>query len=267
MGSLLFNAAFGLYVVGLFHSGAAYLSRREIFFRVAFASVATAFGLHTLFLLQRGIERGFLAPSGMRESLAFFAWTLSLCFLVAYRRYRVHALGLFLLPLVAALMLGTLFVQSSPVPDILRSSWLYLHMTFLFLAYALFFITFLAGLLYLIEERALKAKKPQRMTFGLPSLGALDRLFYSFLVLGFTFMTLGLIVGIFWAERAWLEGWTRDPKVIASFATWCIYLVLIYFRTTAGWRGRKAAWLSLAGFLCVLVTYLGTSYFSAQHSF
>jgi len=267
MESLLFNAAFGLYVVGLFHSGAAYLSRRAVFYRVAFASVASAFVLHSLFLVQRGFERSFPAPIGQRESLAFFAWTVSLCFLFAYKRYRVPALGLFLLPLVTALMLGTTLIQSSPIPDILRSSWLYLHMTFIFLAYGMFFITFLAGLLYLIEERALKTKKPRSMTFGLPSLGALDQLFFTFLITGFLFMTMGLLVGVIWAERAWLQGWQRDPKVIASFTTWVVYLVLIYFRTTAGWRGRKAAWLSMLGFVCVLFTYLGTSFFSLQHSF
>lgn len=267
MGPLLFVAAFGLYVVGLFHSVAAFAQRRELFYRVAFASVACAFGLHTLYILQRGIERSFMAPIGLKESLLFFAWTISLCFLIAYKRYSVPAMGLLLLPLVTGLMAGTVFVESSPVPELLRNPWLYVHMSLIFMAYGLFFTVFLAGLLYLIEEWALKTKHPRSMTFGLPSLASLDQLFASFLFTGFLSMTLGLLVGVLWAERAWLAGWQTDPKVIASFVTWCVYLTLLYFRKTAGWRGRKAAWLSMIGFACILFTYFGTRYLSPQHAF
>ncbi len=267
MGVLLFNAAFVFYGVGLFHSLAAFVSKKDLFFKVAISSVGVGFAFHSAFLIYQGIEKAYFPLTDLRESLAFFAWTVSLCFFISYLRYRIRALGIFLLPLVAALMLGTIFIKSSPVPAILQSFWIYLHTTFLFLAYGMFFVTFVASLLYLFQERELKRKTSKSFSDQLPSLGLLDDLFSKFLISGFCFMTLGLLAGIIWAERDWVEGWQRDPKVIAAMVTWGIYLVLIYLRITAGWRGRRAAVISMAGFISVLFTFLGASYFGGRHIF
>lgn len=267
MGGLLFNAAFGFYVVALFHSGVAFLSKKEIFIRVAIYSVGFGFLFHTGFLVFRGFEISFFPLIGLRESLAFFAWTVTLCFLIAHFRYRIRALGLFLLPLVAALMLSTVFIKASPIPEMLRSSWIYIHSTFLFLAYGMFFVTFIAGVLYFLQERELKGKKPKTFYYQLPSLSALDDLFQKFLIAGFTFMTCGLVAGLIWAEREWVGGWHKDPKVIAAMFTWAIYLILLYLRLAVGWRGRRAALISMIGFTSVLFTFLGVSYLGGQHSF
>lgn len=267
MGTLLWNVAFGFYLVGLFHILVGFISKKEFFFRVALASVGVGFGVHSGFLIQRAVEKGHFPLTDLRESLAFFAWTVLLCFFISYLRYRIKALGLFFLPLVAALMLGSVLIKSSPIPEILQSSWIYLHTTFLFLAYGMFFVTFIAGLLYLFQERELKNKRPKTFYYRLPSLVALDDLFYKFLIFGFSFMTLGLLAGVIWAEQDWVSGWQRDPKVIAAFATWLIYLILIYLRLTAGWRGRRAALISIAGFLSVLFTFLGAGYLGGLHRF
>jgi cytochrome c-type biogenesis protein CcsB len=267
MGGLLFNAAFGFYVVGLFHSGVAFLSRRDIFMKVANLSVGLAFAFHTAFLFYRGIEISFMPIIGLRESLAFFAWTVSLCFLIAHHRYRIRGLGLFLLPLVAAFMLSTVFIQASPIPEFFRSSWVYVHGTLLFLAYGMFFVTFIAALLYLLQERALKQKKLTTLYRQLPALSVLDDLFLKFLGAGFAFMSAGLVVGIIMAEHDWVTGWHRDPKVISAVTTWGIYLALLYMRLAVGWRGRRTAFLSMIGFVSVLFTFLGVSSLGGQHNF
>ncbi|MBI4446734.1 MAG: cytochrome c biogenesis protein CcsA [Acidobacteria bacterium] len=267
MDTLLWNASFGFYAIGLFHSVVAFVSKKDLFFRVAIISVGIGFALHTGFLVDHAVEKSGLLMTDLRDSLAFLAWTVSLCFFISYARYRIKALGLFLLPLVAALMLGTAFLQSSPVPDVLRSTWIYVHTTLLFFAYAMFFVTFIAGLLYLFQEKELKTKKPKTFYYRLPSLVLLDELFYRFLISGFCFMTLGLLAGVAWAEKDWVSGWHGDPKVVAAMITWCIYLILIYFRVTAGWRGRRAALISIVGFISVLVTFLGVGYFSGLHRF
>jgi cytochrome c-type biogenesis protein CcsB len=267
MGGLLFNAAFGFYAVALFHSGAAFVSKKDLFFRIAIISVWIAFAFHTGFLVYRGFEKSFFPLVGLRESLAFFAWAVTFCFLLANRRYRIRSLGIFLLPLVAALMLSSLFIQPAPIPEILRSSWVYLHTTFLFLAYGMFFVTFLSGIVYLLQERQLKSRKPSTLLFRLPSLGTLDELFSKFLNSGFFFMTLGLLAGVIWAKRDWVNGWYGDPKVLAALLTWTIYLILIYLRVAAGWRGRRAAYISILGFISMLFTFLGVSNFGGQHIF
>ncbi|UCF35321.1 MAG: cytochrome c biogenesis protein CcsA, partial [Acidobacteriota bacterium] len=245
----------------------AFLTKKDLFLRIALISVGVGFGCHTGFLIIRGFEKAFFPSSGLRESLAFLAWTVCLCFLIAQARYRIKALGLFLLPLVATLMLSTVFIKSSPIPDILRSSWFYLHTTSIFLAYAMFFVTFIAGILYLLQERELKSKKPKTFYYQLPSLKTIDDLFLKFLIAGFTFMTFGLIAGIIWAEKEWVQGWQKDPKVMSAMVTWAIYLLLIYLRASAGWRGRRAVLISLLGFASVVFTFLGVSFFGGQHSF
>lgn len=267
MGEFLFKAALLLYVVGVIHSGAAFVTKRDGLVRVALAVVATAFVFHTGFLVYRGFEKSFFPLVGLRDALAFWAWTVTLCLLIAYRRYRVRAIGLFLLPLVTVLMLSAVFIKTSPVPDILRSSWVYFHSTFLLLAYGMFFVTFVAAILYLLQERELKLKRVRTLFDRLPSLHALDELFQLFLVWGFFFMTAGLLAGVIWAEQQWVSGWHDDPKVIAAFVTWTIYLVLLYLRLTAGWRGKRAAMMSLVGFLSILFTFLGASFLSGLHKF
>ncbi len=267
MSALLFNTAFAFYVAGLGISTLVFFSNKTALFRIAVITVGVGFGLHSGFLIASAVETARFPLTGLRDSLAFFAWTVSLCFFVSYVRYRIRALSTFLLPAVAALMLGTVFLKASPITPMLRSAWLYVHTPLMFLAYGMFLVTFVAGALYVFQERELKYKKPKTFYYQLPSLTTLDDLFLKFLVAGFCFMTAGLLTGIVWAEQDWVNGWHKDPKVISAMVTWCIYLALIYLRLTAGWRGKRAAVVSMAGFLWVLFTYLGASYFGGLHQF
>lgn len=267
MGEFLFRAALILYIIGVIHSAAAFVTKRTAVVKVALAVVTAAFVFHTLFLVYRGVEKSFFPPVGLRDSLAFFAWAVTLCLLIAYARYRVRALGLFLLPLVTVLLLSTVFIKNSPIPEMLRSSWVYFHSTLLLLAYGMLFVAFVAAVLYLFQEKELKSKRLETFFDRLPSLQTLDELFQRFLLWGFFFMTAGLVVGTVWAEQQWEEGWHRDPKVIAASVTWGIYLILLYLRLTAGWRGKRAALMSLAGFLSILFTLLGVGYFGGLHKF
>ena len=267
MGALLFNLTTLFYALGLLASAVFFFNRRPAFFTAALGSVITGFGLHTAYLNYAGIEQGTCPLTNTRDVLAFFAWTVSLCFFISYLRYRIQALGLFLLPLVALFMLGTSFVRSTPLPGVLRSSWMYFHIAFLALAYGMFFVTFVAGLLYLFQEGELKRKKPKMFYYRLPSLELLDDLFYKFLVAGFGFMTLGILAGIVWAEQKWTPGWHGDAKVIATMVTWVIYLALIFLRASAGWRGKRAAFINVAGFLSVIFTLLSARFLGGLHKF
>ena len=84
--------------------------------------------------------------------------------------------------------------------------------------------------------------------------------------IGFPLITLGIITGALWAQAVW-GLWARDAKVLFSFVTWFVYMLLIFYRLIAGWRGRKAAYLSIVGFIGVLVTFLGANYFGGLHTF
>jgi ABC-type transport system involved in cytochrome c biogenesis permease subunit len=63
--------------------------------------------------------------------------------------------------------------------------------------------------------------------------------------LGFVLMTLAVIAASTWAFVEMGTGWIKQPKIAISFFTWGTYLVLVFLRTTAGWRGRKAALMTV----------------------
>jgi ABC-type transport system involved in cytochrome c biogenesis permease subunit len=78
-------------------------------------------------------------------------------------------------------------------------------------------------------------------------------------------MTIGLITGFGYASTAWKSYWNWDPKEVFALVTWLIYAVLLHERLTVGWRGRRAAWLAIFGFLAVLTTFLGVNLFLKGH--
>ena len=117
------------------------------------------------------------------------------------------------------------------------------------MGYSALFFSFFASILYLIQEKNLKAKG---LTGGfwsrLPALATIDEIGYKCLVFGFPFMTLGLIAGSMLAELRYGATYFRDPKILLSMLMWAVYMVLLYTRWSAGWRGRRAAYLAAFAF-------------------
>jgi ABC-type transport system involved in cytochrome c biogenesis permease subunit len=124
---------------------------------------------------------------------------------------------------------------------------------------AVFALAFSASLLYLVQERRLKARRAPAVLRYLPSLETLDQVNYRCLVWGLILLTLGMVSGIVWAHTAWGRFWSSDPKVILSLVIWGIYVVLLQGRMTAGWRGRWAATLTIAGFAVIVLSLVGVN--------
>jgi len=92
-----------------------------------------------------------------------------------------------------------------------------------------------------------------------PPIRVLDDLNYRAIMIGFPLLTLGIITGAAWANYAWGTYWSWDPKETWSLITWFIYAALLHGRMTIGWRGKRAALLSIAGFLIMLFTFIGVN--------
>jgi cytochrome c-type biogenesis protein CcsB len=249
--------AIALYASGLLHSIFGFCQKRPVYVKLALGMVAAGFAFHTLFLVLLGFERGHFPITNLSESLCFLAWCISLTFMVANFHYRLNALGTFILPLVSLLMIffQVLWEENHSIPAALRSGWVYFHGSVAFLAYAAFFLTFVSGVLYLIQENELREKKFRFLYFRLPSLQVCDELFQRSLFVGFVAMSLAIISGAIWAQQAWGRFWNWDPKETASLVTWVIYLFLIYCTLSAKWRGRRAAYISIIGFASTLFTF------------
>ncbi len=203
--SWILTITIALYFLGLIHSIIGFYRKRQIFVQLALGMVACGFVCHTLFLVLLGIERFHFPIGNLPESLCFFAWFISLTFMVANLRYRINALGAFVLPLVSLLTIisQVIWEENHSIPPSLRSGWVYFHSSIAFLAYAAFFLTFVSAILYLIQEKELKDKNFRFLYFRLPSLQVCAELLRRSLFVGFVGMSLTIVTGAFYAQQAW----------------------------------------------------------------
>src|SRR5262249_28171683 len=150
--------------------------------------------------------------------------------------------------------------------SVMTRGWLFSHITLVFAGYAGLFLSFSASLLYLIQERSLKLKQAGGLLGRLPALEVIDEMGYRALLLGFPCMTIGLILGIVLAQATYHKIDFLDPKIFLSVLTWAVYLLLVYTRWNAGWRGRKAAYLAAGAFVAAVVAW-SANYYSTIHRF
>ena len=159
-------------------------------------------------------------------------------------------------------------MPQTPPPPLLKSIWLYAHVIIMLAGYGLLTVACLGAVLYLLQDRMIRAKKLGAWFKRLPPLNRVDSLSQQALVSGFTLLTLGLIAGAAYAQitlGSYLQG---DPKEIWSLITWLIYAAFLHCRFMRGWRGKRAAWVAIIGFASVLFTYIGVNFLlSGLHSY
>nr|MBF0221514.1 c-type cytochrome biogenesis protein CcsB [Desulfobulbaceae bacterium] len=217
---------------------------------------------HTITLITRYYEVGHTPITSMHESVSFFAWAMTWGFLIFRWRYRVKNFGTFVSVCITLLMViaSMSSQQAIPLPPALQSKWLPVHASIALLANAFLALGFCGGVMYLLQEREIKARRFGLFYSRLPSLEALDNLNHHCLAIGFPLLTLGIITGSIWAKQAWGSYWQWDPKETWSLVTWFIYAALLHFRFTMGWRRRRAAIMSMIGFGACLFTLWGVTY-------
>lgn len=230
----------------------------------AFGMLSSGVGFvsHTVFLIARTVITGVPPFANLYESLLLFAWAIVLIFMIVLYRHGLAATGALVMPLAFLLTGAAALLDDSarPLMPALQSPWLYAHVLTCFLSYACFACAFCLGIMYLAQERLLKAKRLSGVFGRLPPLDTMDRINYQSVLAGFLLLTVGIVTGSLWAERAWGTWWSWDPKETWSLITWLIYAAYLHTRYLSGWRGRKTALLSIAGFACVLFTFLGVSF-------
>jgi cytochrome c-type biogenesis protein CcsB len=226
----------------------------------SFWATFAGFLCHLAYFSLRWSESGRIPITGFFEAANFLGMGIILVFLVMEYRFKIAALGSFMLPLVVILMIPV-FVLSGDIKvlnPVLKSGWLGVHTSLAVLGDSAFAFAFIVSIMYLVQERQLKSKHLGAIFHRLPSLDIMDTLSYKALTLGWPLFTLGMISGSIWANSAWGTYWSWDPKETWSLITWVIYLALLHLRTI-GWRGRKMAYLSILGFVFVLVSFFVVS--------
>ncbi len=253
-------------------SSAGYLvflfAQKEWLNKAAYGSLAAGFALHTGRIAAAWIHLGYVPVQNLHHTLSFAAWTLAGAYLLLKYRYHLKILGLFAAPLTALIMIIASFVPDvapAEPSSLFKSIWLVAHVIMIFLGDAALALACGTGILYLLQEHAIKTKSNRFFLRRLPSLQFLDFTGYSFVITGFTLLTIGLITGMVYAQAVWGHFWSWDPKEIWSGVTWLIYAALLHERLVAGWRGRRAAIMSIIGFAAVLFTFFGVNFFLEGH--
>ncbi|MGZ4787721.1 MAG: cytochrome C assembly family protein [Terriglobales bacterium] len=258
------------YAVGLLYGLAAVSRPCTWLAKYVVPLVGIGMVFHFVSLAETAMMSGHLSLTVMSvyDSESLLAFLIMAVFMVVYAVYRTTSPGIFLFPLAFLVTFAAAIAQQPPVfsTPMMRSGWLFVHIAMIFTGYAALFLSFAASLLYLAHEKALKSKQQTSITMRLPSLSVIDDIGYKALLLGFPFMTFGLIAGSVVAQAKFGPTWFFDPKVVLSLLMWAVYMVLLYTRWNNGWRGRKAAYLATVAFLVALGAWVA-NYFSALHRF
>jgi ABC-type transport system involved in cytochrome c biogenesis permease subunit len=268
----LLLAVLAAYFVAAIHSILAFVNKRRALQRVSDLSLVVGFVLHTIALIGDWVVDGRYPLLSLRETLCFLAWTVVAAYGVVLFRYGAHAVGVIALPLVSILIFVSLFLRSggSSLDQISGASatWLFpMHTTLLTFAYAAFFVVFVSSVMYLLQERELKLKTFSAIFHRLPSLTTVNEIATTSATIGLTLLTLGIATGMLWSSSRDGRLWHNDPKELFAALTWLLYVALIVYRSTSKWRGRRAAWLGVVGFVLVVFTFLGPRLMDSYHTF
>ncbi len=220
------------------------------------------FSLQSLYIVLRWINLKHPPFINLHEALSFLAWSIAGTYLIMQFKHKPKGLGAFVTPLIAIIMaIAATQPQANmlTLPPALRSFWLPIHATICLIGDAVFALAFCIAVMYMVQEHQIKKKKFGAVFKRLPSLTTLDQLNYLCLKIGFPLLTVGIITGSIWAEKAWGSYWSWDPKETWSLITWFLYAALLHQRLTVGWRGRRAAIMTIIGFLALGFTFLGVS--------
>ncbi|MBA4366222.1 MAG: c-type cytochrome biogenesis protein CcsB [Desulfobacterium sp.] len=217
---------------------------------------------------QQGI--GHAPLSNLYESLVFFALTIAVIYMVVERKYKNRLIGAFVTPLAfLAMAYASLSPNMNdrimPLLPALKSNWLIAHVMACFIGYAAFALAFGISIIFLIKLR--KDTNGDSILARLPAPAMLNELNYQLIMFGFLFLTVGIITGAVWANSAWGRYWGWDPKETWSLITWVMYAVLLHAKMMKGWDGKRIAYLSMLGFIAVLITYFGVNYLPGLHSY
>jgi cytochrome c-type biogenesis protein CcsB len=245
--------------------------------RVAIGLTFLGVAVHLAGVITRSIAVDRVPWGDMYEFVITLTCVTVLFFIAAMLRYKAWHLGLFVTGAVmVALGLAqtVIYTPAGPLVPALKSYWLAIHVAAMTLSTGIFFVAAVLGVVYLFAERysRMVAVGRQPADHGifrrLPGPEALDRLTYRTVVFGFPVWTFGIIAGAIWADQAWGRYWGWDPVETWAFITWVVYACFLHARATAGWRGKRAAWIQIIGFGCLLFNVLVVQTFvTGLHSY
>lgn len=254
---LLARLDLAFYVTGIALAFGAVLARRPGLLRWVPPAALAGLVLHGASVLNLWYVSGEPPLDQAPGRISLLAWTAVLVYVVAAFFFGLETLGVVILPLAVILILVSGFLPTDvvTVPQAIQPSLLWFHIGMATLGVAALFLTFGASVVYLIQEHGLKARRPSRLLLRLPSLQRCETAGHRALLWGFPMLTVAIITGMIWSANV-RDTWHLSQETLSLLA-WGILAIVLYARLVSGWRGRKAAYLTIVAFAAVLVRMLG----------
>ena len=262
-GVLFFDIAAIAYIAAFLTFLIALILRRSWVQCAATGMFTAAFLSQSVGLALRGLTLGAFPVTNTYESLVFYGWVFALGFLtmsalglLSERLREAIGVGVGLLVAVFMALAGSPLRSPDVIPLVpaLRSHWLALHVSLVFVGEGFFTVAFAAGVIYLAAARGHRSDRADLLE-------RLDTLIYRAIAIGFPFFTLGgLFFGAIWAKHAWGRYWGWDPKETFMLVTWLVYVLYLHVRVQRNWHGRRTAWIAVLGFLLALFTFAGVNF-------
>jgi len=222
--------------------------------RIVLALAAFA---HLFTLLNFGRVRGEWPPVSGGESLVILANSISFIYLYLEFRSSAHGLGIFATFIVLCFQIvGSIIGPALSVPEILRGVGFGPHVAFNITAFASFTIAAATALTYVLQYRQLRSLRPGPLLSRLPSLEQLDHMSHRSTLMGWVFLSMGLVLGAKLAEQVWGKAWQWDPKQCTTLLTWMIFGFALFLRRFRAWQGGKMAAVTIIGFLSIILAFV-----------
>jgi ABC-type transport system involved in cytochrome c biogenesis permease subunit len=255
-----------------------FAKRQPAIGRMATTLLLLAVLSHTFVIGMQTMEVRHVPLASRSHAISTFVWLLALSYIYLELTTDERAMGVFILPIAVGLQMIPAFSPGIENADpVLDSPWFWVHLLSLMFSYATFALAGMLGLTYMLQFKEIKKKHLGYFYARLPSLHVLDAMNSRAVIVGWLFLTIGVVVGVVWTAqaRALAPGNSNlqamslnDPKILIALLTWAVYAFEVFARSTMGWTGRRAAWLSAVGFVIVLLNFLPVSYFvTTSHTF
>lgn len=248
IGVVSYSAAATLFFVDLARPDAGRASSRWAPHALGAGAIA-----HSVHLASALVVGGLWRVGAMPFALSLCALVVVSAYLALRVRMRIDAIGVVVSPIALTFLVAAQFVGRGEAPTGFPRTLLALHIFANFFGVALFLLAGAAGAFYLFQERRLKAKRVSPLQGKLPALDALDSTEHRLLLAGFPLLTFGIVTGAMFAGR--MDAWTSAgvARATLAYATWLLVAAVLVLRSVAGWRGRRAAYGTLAGVACVML--------------
>jgi len=268
-----------LYAAALVAYAWHFARRHAVVGRTATTILVFAALAHTFVIGMQTMEAGHVPVAGATSTISTFVWLLGLAYLYIEMTTEERAMGIFIMPLLVALQAIPAFRPGlEDRAPVLHGPLFGVHVSSLLFAYASFALACVIGITYVLLFKEIKAKHLGFFYARLPSLQVLDRMNQVAIVIGWIFLTVGIVVGGVWAAQAqggYNAGDPRiqamhvqDPKIFVALVCWFVYSFELFAARRIGWGGRRTAYLSAVGFAIVLLNLVPVSFFLTQsHNF